>query len=561
MVVIVVYIMYSVLEGFVLMWFLKMTVVMLLILIMSPGVVVGDGFSVTFENPNPCALRGSSVEFRCSYEYPDGEVVNKTSWSKGATKDGRWTRTELSSLPSYQSRVEYLGDQQHNCSLAIYDLQDNDTGYYYFRFDTHDYGWRSKGSVYLSLAEPTASVYPESVRAGGNVTLTCKTSCTLPATIVWFRDGQPVDKAEFQARAEDAGNYSCAVEGQESVRSDPVALDVLYPPVSVLVEASAPGSLAEGSSVNLSCSSAANPAADSYTWFRRTGSPGSSSLLQVGSGQMLSLPSLEPCHTGHYLCQARNPLGENNSTELLLLVEMTEKPTASVYPESVRAGGNVTLTCKTSCTLPATIVWFRDGQPVDKAEFQARAEDAGNYSCAVEGQESVRSDPVALDVLYPPVSVLVEASAPGSLAEGSSVNLSCSSAANPAADSYTWFRRTGSHGSSSLLQVGSGQMLSLPSLEPSHTGHYLCQARNPLGENNSTELLLLVEMTETDRLIILVGIGVKVFAVLVLPVVMAWAWRKDSAADKEESSPTYESISGSKCYGQDSRVIEEETTV
>lgn len=94
-----------------------------------------------------------------------------------------------------------------------------------------------------------------------------------------------------------------------------------------------------------------------------------------------------------------------------------------------------------------------------------------------------------------PVNVSIEVRHNGSLAEGSSVNLTCSSAANPAADRYTWYRRTTS---SSLLQVGSGQVLSLPSLELSNTGLYICQARNRLGESNSTEVLLDVDMLESE---------------------------------------------------------------
>lgn len=73
--------------------------------------------------------------------------------------------------------------------------------------------------------ELSARVHPDSVTAGDNVTLECRTSCQLPS-IVWFKDGQPVTKPEFQAQTEDAGNYVCAVEGQESVQSDPVPLDV-----------------------------------------------------------------------------------------------------------------------------------------------------------------------------------------------------------------------------------------------------------------------------------------------------------------------------------------------
>lgn len=89
------------------------------------------------------------MKFSCSYDYPVGETVTKTVWSKGELKNDKWTRTELST--SNESRAEYVGDQLHNCSLAIHDLQDNDTGYYYFRFDTETIGWRSKKSVYLSV--------------------------------------------------------------------------------------------------------------------------------------------------------------------------------------------------------------------------------------------------------------------------------------------------------------------------------------------------------------------------------------------------------------------------
>ncbi|XP_070768006.1 B-cell receptor CD22-like [Enoplosus armatus] len=294
---------------------------LLVLLILKPGTVTS--WSVTFENPDPCALKGSSVEFRCSYHYKDGETVTKTAWYKGELRNGIWLRVELSDLPSYENRSEYLGDQQHDCSLAIHDVQDSDSGYYFFRFDTKTYGWRSRNSVYLSVTELSARVQPVKVRAGDNVTLECVTSCQLP-NAVWFKDGRPVAKPEFQAQAEDSGNYLCAVEGQESVLSDPVALHVQYPPMNVSVEVSHPGNLTVDSSVNLTCSSAANPVADDYTWYRGTASS-SRSMLQVGSGQVLSLPSEEASHTGLlYLCQARNRLGESNSTGVLVTVDETD---------------------------------------------------------------------------------------------------------------------------------------------------------------------------------------------------------------------------------------------
>lgn len=111
----------------------------------------GADWSVTFENPDPCAVKGSSVKFRCSYSYEDGQTVREASWYKGELRNGLWVRVKLSDLPSYENRYEYVGDKQHDCSLALHDLQLNDTGYYYFRFKTNKYGHRSKESVFLSV--------------------------------------------------------------------------------------------------------------------------------------------------------------------------------------------------------------------------------------------------------------------------------------------------------------------------------------------------------------------------------------------------------------------------
>lgn len=46
---------------------------------------------------------------------------------------------------------------------------------------------------------------------------------------------------------------------------------------------------------------------------------------------------------------------------------------------------------------------------------------------------------------------------------------------------------------SSMVQVGTGQMLSIPSVDVSHTGLYVCQAMNDLGSDNSTGVLLTLD--------------------------------------------------------------------
>ncbi|XP_044215623.1 B-cell receptor CD22-like isoform X2 [Thunnus albacares] len=358
----------------------------LISLLVIPGTV--SAWSVTFETRTSCVLKGSSVEFRCSYNYTVGETVRKTVWSKGGFKNGTWKRTELSNLTSYEGRVQYLGDQLHDCSLAIHDLQDNDTGYYYFRFDTDTYGWRSRKSVYLSVTELSARVIPNTVRAGDNVILECGTSCQLPTT-VWFKDGHPVAKPEFQAQAEDSGKYSCAVKGQESVQSDPVALDVQSPPLNVSVEVSHSGQVALGSSVNLTCSSASNPAADSYTWYKRTDSS-SSQLLQVGTGQVLSLPSLEASQTGLYLCQVRNRLGKNNSTEVLLTLHSSNIHHL-ILPVGIGVLSVIVL------LLPLVIVWAwrrKSKSAVDKEDDSPDYENISNILVGQKNKATQKEMPV-----------------------------------------------------------------------------------------------------------------------------------------------------------------------
>ncbi|XP_041650169.1 B-cell receptor CD22-like [Cheilinus undulatus] len=328
-------------------------------------------WSVTFENPDPCALEGSSVTFRCSYNYKYGQTVTKTAWYKGELKNGTWERVALSDLPSYQNRFQYIGDREHNCSLVLHELQQNDTGYYYFRFDTENYGWRSKKSVFLSITALRARVNPDTVRAGDAVTLECETSCTLNST-VWFKNGRPVTKTKFQAQAEDSGNYSCAVEGHESERSHPVALDVQYPPLNVSVVVSYPSILNESSSINLTCSCSANPAAENFTWFRRTASPSPSTLIQVGSGRVLSLLSVEMSHAYLYLCRARNTVGENNSNEVPITMREESQDLFTLNRIFLLVGVGVKVLILLVLSLVIIWAWRRGSPPAVETEEDGR---------------------------------------------------------------------------------------------------------------------------------------------------------------------------------------------
>ncbi|XP_053288555.1 B-cell receptor CD22 [Pleuronectes platessa] len=329
-------------------------------------------YKVTFENPDPCALKGSSVAFKCSYSFNEGETVLQTRWYKGDFLGEIWRRFKLSDLPSYDNRTEYLGDRKHDCSIAIHDVQENDTGHYYFRFDTEKIGFRSKTSVQLTVTELIASVYPDRVRAGEDVNLECGTSCQQLPSIKWFKDGRPVDKPVFQAQAVDSGNYSCVIEGQESYKSDPMTLVVQYAPLNVSIEMSPSDLIVEGSNVSLTCSDTANPAADKYTWHKDV----SSSMLQVGSGQVLSLPSVNISHSGIYLCRVWNSVGEGNSMGVLLTVYETD-----IHHLILRVGFGFKVVIVLLLTM--IIIWAckkTRASPVDKEEHSHVYEHVNNVN-------------------------------------------------------------------------------------------------------------------------------------------------------------------------------------
>ena len=79
------------------------------------------------------------------------------------------------------------------------------------------------------------------------------------------------------------------------------------------VSVSPSGEIVEGSSVNLTCSSDANPAAN-YTWYKENeDSP-------KASGQIFTITDVRPEHSGNYYCEAQNRRGRHNSTLYLTVV-------------------------------------------------------------------------------------------------------------------------------------------------------------------------------------------------------------------------------------------------
>ncbi|KAK0138188.1 Sialic acid-binding Ig-like lectin 13 [Merluccius polli] len=310
-----------------------------------------DDWRVTYTSSNVCILRGSTVEISCTYKYPkkqDGRdtTVQKTLWF---TKRDGDKYVDLRSDADYADRVEYSCGENSctgnscngKCTLRIRDLRLSDSAAEYkFQFITNQPGGKYTGDpgVTLSVTDLQVKVsFPYPYTHPTVAYLECHSMCGLAGPYIWTRRGQSVKGGRIYRgyiRSEDI--FSCAVQGYEHLPSPPVCkstpqcTDIMpgrHLPANVnpgpgrelhvdslngfklmtpSVTVRPSGEIEEGSSVTLSCSSDANPAAN-YTWFKDNTDDSSRYMNQ---GQQLVFDRIKSSDSGKYLCEAKNEFGD-----------------------------------------------------------------------------------------------------------------------------------------------------------------------------------------------------------------------------------------------------------
>uniref|UniRef100_A0A3Q3KGE9 B-cell receptor CD22-like n=1 Tax=Mastacembelus armatus TaxID=205130 RepID=A0A3Q3KGE9_9TELE len=296
--------------------------------------------------------------------------------------------------------------------------------------------------------------------------------------------------------------------------------------------ADVPSTVTEGDDVRLTCMSGC-PTATTIVWFK--------------DGELIQNPVFKARRedTGSYYCATWGQERVRSASVALNVQYAPKNVTLTVSPSGdVRRGSSVTFSCSSHASPPVTqsgYSLYKDGQLISSGLNHTISDmqpnHSGWYHCQARNNISRMDGPMNTRVSVDPPDVVV----------GSSVNLTCSSVASPAADNYTWYKRTDSLRSTSLLQVGSGQVLSLQVVEKSHSGAYLCVARNSLGENNSTEVLLTLKEMAYGRqplqaLPVLAGIGASVFLTFVI---ILFFWRKHRDTEKKQTGEPDFSFSGS----------------
>ncbi|XP_039469810.1 LOW QUALITY PROTEIN: basement membrane-specific heparan sulfate proteoglycan core protein-like [Oreochromis aureus] len=374
-------------------------------------------------------------------------------------KNGQKIKEETSSL-----RVS-VGDDDSSYSCAV-------KGYE---------GYRS-AAVYAPKP-PSVSVSPSAeIVEGSSVTLTCSSDANPAANYTWYKaDGRtPLSKEWWLSfnpiQPSDSGQYYCTAENDLGKRtSEPVFIDVKYAPKPPSVSVRPSGEIKEGTSVTVTCSSEANPAA-TYVWYKING------RTPLSEERQLVFSSIQPSDSGQYYCIAVNKLGRKTSEYISIDGKYAPKfVSVTVSPSNeFREGGAVTLTCSSDANPAAQYSWYKkNGQKPLSNERQLsfssiQPSDSGEYYCTAQNKVGrKRSESTSIDVKYDPKPPSVSVSPSGEITEGTSVTLTCSSEANPAA-TYVWYKRNSQ-------PLSKNSQLIFSSIQSSDSGEYYCSAVNKLG--------------------------------------------------------------------------------
>uniref|UniRef100_A0A8C1ER01 Ig-like domain-containing protein n=1 Tax=Cyprinus carpio carpio TaxID=630221 RepID=A0A8C1ER01_CYPCA len=438
-------------------------------------------WGVIYSPSHICALKNSSVIMSCTYTYPTGYQIKKVFWTKNPVKGEE--NPDLFEDPEYSQRLQYLEDKQQNCTIRLSHVTQKDEHMYCFKFitDKPDGLWLGYPGVTLTVTDLQVEA-PERVTEGHNVSLTCKSSCTLTdrATFIWYRNSQPLTERRDRnnqlllqsVRREDAGRYSCALH-EHSYISPAAHLSVTYPPRSVSVSIS-PSVIVEGDSVTLNCSSDSNPPALNFSWFKGG--------MFVGSGRIYRISKISSDHSEEYKCRSINEHGQKDSAAVTLNVMYPPRNVSVSINGSgeIVEGHSVTMICSSDSNPPAlNFSWFKGGTFVGSGRIYSisniSSDHSGEYKCrSINKHGEKYSDAVALNVMYPPKNISVSINGSGVIVEGDSVTLICSSDSNPPALNFSWFKENQSSA------VGSGQ-----SFSALQSGRFYCEAHNQHGSQRS----------------------------------------------------------------------------
>uniref|UniRef100_A0AAQ5YYD7 Ig-like domain-containing protein n=2 Tax=Amphiprion ocellaris TaxID=80972 RepID=A0AAQ5YYD7_AMPOC len=425
----------------------------LLIGSLPQGVLCGDWRVIVPQKVE--VVKGSCVTFPCSFDVLDNFKQHLNNRCKAIWKNDSNPRITISPAMT--------GDlTKKDCTSTFNNMIAKNSRQYYFRLECPNDLKYSFADRHVNLVvtddppAPNLTLSPLEVKEGSSVSLTCSAPApcqTLPPTLTWtpsLGDVQEqlqenVDKTKvkrsvltFTASHLHHGQIiSCTVVykkqdgSRDASESRSLTAAVSYSPKDTTVSVSPSGPVQQSSNVTLTCTSNANPAVRSFTWYRDDGSQ----ETVIGTEAVLIIQASKVSRP--FFCEAANDVGVGHSDLRQIDVQYSPKDTTvSVSPSGpVQQSSNVTLTC-TSNANPAvrSFTWYRDDGSQEtvigtKAVLNIQASEVSRpFFCEAANDVGVgRSDLSQIDVQFPP-QILPSSDCTTTAGQ---INCSCETVGNP----------------------------------------------------------------------------------------------------------------------------------
>ncbi|XP_063792751.1 hemicentin-2 [Pseudophryne corroboree] len=368
---------------------------------------------------------------------------------------------------------------------------------------------------------PTSPEPPMSVIEGHAISFTCECQGSPPPLLTWVKNGSPLADEYLplvsaggrllqisKVQVSDEGKYTCVCSNEAGSSQRDYWLEVYAGPV-ITGSSNVPTQVTStrGSQVTLECAVSGKPI-PSVTWLKDGFPLGTGAdLILKNKGQHLSIPRVQPTHSGRYVCVAVNAAGQTDIKYDLMVQIPPELTNLQTEPHdvSVTLHGTFTLICEATGFPPPAVTWYRDNTPLTQQEtvhvqsggrvlkvVNAQVEDSGIYTCLVTNAAGEAKKNFIVDVLVPPIIEEDEDDKDFRIAAGQPIRLRCRVSGHPS-PRITWFRDSQPVHSGDGIQISSdGSELHIQAATVFSAGHYACLAINPVAERSKHFVLTVL---------------------------------------------------------------------
>uniref|UniRef100_A0A671Y286 Ig-like domain-containing protein n=1 Tax=Sparus aurata TaxID=8175 RepID=A0A671Y286_SPAAU len=280
-------------------------------------------------------LSGSCVTIPCSFGIEDKYKSKVDETCKALWKYDVETVVFDSRNP--QTRGHLTGNlRNRDCTTTLNNMRPENSKNYFFRLACEGLLYNFfQTQLHISVKDvpPTPTLTPSTLKVeeGTSVSLKCSAPAPClshPPALTWSSSQghiqeslqENLDRTKVQtsvltftaSHLHHGKEISCTAvynkqEGSTQSVSTSLTADISYPPKNTTVSVSPSGPVPENSRVTLTCSSTANPAVSSYTWYRADG--GRETVM--GTGHVSKIKASRD--SGPFFCEAENAIGSGRS--------------------------------------------------------------------------------------------------------------------------------------------------------------------------------------------------------------------------------------------------------